>query len=77
MKHILFFIKKVRHQFFNIANRNIIKISNLYFIVRQHLSFDYLGPKDNHYVIHVILLDIQDLISKTHSFELLLVYLFK
>ena len=29
IKHILFFAKKVSHQFFNITNRNTIKISNL------------------------------------------------
>ena len=27
-KHILFFIKTFRHQFCNIANRNIVKVSN-------------------------------------------------
>ena len=29
MKHILIFIKKIRHQFFNIANRNMVNIRNL------------------------------------------------
>ena len=39
MKHILFFIKKVRHKSFNITNRNIIKISNRLLIIRQPFSF--------------------------------------
>ena len=39
MKHILFLIKRVRHQFFSNTNMNIIKTSNLYLLTRKYFSF--------------------------------------
>ena len=72
MVHILSFIKKVRHQFYNFTNRNIIKIRNFFSLIsflsaakgwsfcNSHNSLGYLRSTSN-----------------THPLELLLLYLFE
>ena len=68
MKHTLFFIKKFRHQFFNIANSDIVKNSNLYFIINiSLLILFYLRLKDNYCLVQAILLNIHDRLLK-HNF---------
>ena len=50
-----FLYKNIRHWFFNITNRNIVKVITFIF-----WFLFYLWLKDNHYVIRVILSVIQD-----------------
>ena len=78
MEYILFFIKKVRHQFFNSTSRKLIKLRNLYWW-RNNISFlTYILSGAKGWLLCNLRnsLGYSRSASKTQPFELLLVYLF-